>query len=60
MISKEKLNSLTKYKANLEERLKSPVPEKHKDHPESFKRFLQNELSTVSKVLDEAKLLGNK
>lgn len=57
-MSKEKLAKLNKFAAVLKDRLSSPVPEKHKGHPESFRLMLNRELETVNKQIAEAKLEG--
>lgn len=58
MISKEKIMALTKYLANLTNRLSDPTPAKHKGHPASYKQFLEREIQAVKTKLDNAKLEG--
>lgn len=55
-LSKEKLVSLLKYKQELLNRISGPVPEKHKDHVNEFKNFLQNELNLVNSTLEKDKI----
>lgn len=58
-MTKEKLVSLTKYKNELTEKLRSgEVPIKHVDHPNSYINFLKNELKIVTAKLEEAALEG--
>ena len=52
-MSKEKLNSLNKYSQDLKNKLTSITPEKHKDHPDTYKNFLERELSQTSKKIEE-------
>ncbi len=60
MLTKDKLVSLTKYLEHLKDRLKAPTPPKHANHPDTFRNFLNNEISIVTKQLDAAKLDGVK
>lgn len=55
-MSKEKLVRLTRYVFDLTNKLTSNVPLKHKDHPETYKRFLKNEIAATNKVIEEIKL----
>ena len=55
-MNKDKLVKLEAYKQKLEDRLSSPTPDKHKDHPASFKAFLKNELRLVSNMLERIRL----
>lgn len=55
-MNKETIKRLSQYKQLLENRLEAPTPEKHKDHPETFKRFLKNEIEAVKAKLDAARL----
>lgn len=57
-MTKEKIVSLTKYLQSLNNRLTSSIPDKHKNHPETFMAFLKNEVEAVSKQLADAKLEG--
>lgn len=59
-MTKEKVKSLQKYLEITQNKLNSAIPEKHKDHPATYKRFLQNEIQTVQKQLDAAKMDGLK
>lgn len=52
-MTKEKRQSLTKYRNELADKLKEPSPDKHKDHPDTYKRFLENELAAVQSTLDK-------
>ncbi len=58
-LTKDKLNSLTKYASNLKDSLakvnQGEVPAKHVGHPATYKTFLQNELATVTSTLEAAK-----
>lgn len=58
-MSKDKVNKLQKYADDIKSRLSSAVPEKHKNHPDTYKRFLDNELKTVTSQLDRLKLEGD-
>lgn len=60
MVSKEKLISLNKYLSSLKDKLSSPTPEKHKDHPETYKQFLEREIRAVGLKLEAAKIDGVK
>jgi len=53
---KEKLISLTNYLNQLKFRLELPTPPKHKDHPESFRNFLKNEIRIINDVLEAERL----
>lgn len=55
-MKKEKLASLEKYVAGLTDRLNSATPDKHKDHPETYKAFLKNEIRMTKLQLDAARL----
>lgn len=59
-MNKDKMARLTKYQASLKDRQTSPVPAKHVSHPATYKQFLERELATVTKQLDEAKMEGVK
>lgn len=60
MITKEKMISLTNYKNKLEDSLKAPVTEKHKNSPKTYHDFLKNEIRLVTIKLEAAKLEGVK
>ena len=54
-MTKEKMDSLKKYKAELQNKLADKeIPSKHKGHPESYKTFLTNELKAVSTKISDA------
>lgn len=55
-MTKEKLISLNKYAQDLKNKLTSPTPVKHKNRPESYKKFLTRELEMVNSKIDAAKL----
>ena len=57
-MTQDKLKKLDKYLASLEDRVNSAIPLKHKNHPESYKRFLKNEIDTVKRQIADAKLEG--
>jgi hypothetical protein len=57
-MTKDKFESLTKYLAKLTDRLSSPIPEKHKNNPDTFKSFLNREIRVVKEQLEQAKLEG--
>lgn len=57
MNNKEKLESLLKYKEKHEDLLKSPIPESHKNHPETYKAYLYNEIRLVQITIDKLKLI---
>lgn len=57
-MNKEKLGKLERYLSNMQQRLESNVPEKHKNHPETYKRFLMNEISTVKAQIEQMRLEG--
>ena len=57
-MTKEKLISLNKYVSDLQNRLSSPVPAKHKDHPETYKDFLKHEIKMVTDKLEQVRLEG--
>lgn len=55
MNNKEKLVRLQRYLDQLTNRLSSPVPDKHKDHPVEFKHFLTNEVRLVKLKIEGMK-----
>lgn len=57
-MTKEKMIKLEKYLLTLQQRLDSSVPQKHTNHPETYKRFLRNEISLVKGTIERAKLEG--
>ena len=56
-MSKEKVLRLTKYLTEMKDKLSNPIPSKHKDHPDNYKRFLNSEISTTSAKIDALKLV---
>lgn len=56
MKASEKLQSLIKYRDEHIARLSMPTPEKHKNHPESYKAYLNLEIKKVSVTIDKLKL----
>jgi len=59
-MNKDKLLKLEKYLSQMQDKLNSPIPPKHANHPESYKQFLRNEISTVKTKIESAKLEGVK
>ena len=57
-MTKEKLQSLTKYASQMKERLNSAVPPKHAHRPEAYKAWLTKELTMTNAKLDAAKFAG--
>ncbi len=53
-----KLDHFNKLKTELEGKLTSKVPVKHKDHPETYKNFLKNELEIVNNTISKMKGLS--
>lgn len=56
-MSKEKIARLTKYAEDIKNKIQVGPTPKHKDHPEAYNQFLQRELSTVNKKIEEMKML---
>lgn len=54
----EKIASLTEYVNKHKARLTSPVPEKHKNHPEAHKAYLQLEITKASRTIERLKTQG--
>lgn len=52
-MSKEKIQNLQRYIESHKNRLSSPTPEKHKNHPEAYKQYLQLEITKAQKKLDK-------
>lgn len=63
-MTKEKVISLTKYQTQMKDKLAEVkagrVPPKHTNSVATYTQFLNNELSTVTKKLDDAKMEGVK
>lgn len=53
-MTKEKVISLKAYLSKLTDRLSGEIPPKHVNRPESYKRFLRNEIATVKAKLEAA------
>lgn len=60
-MSKEKIQSLTKYQTELKNKSESKdVPVKHKENEKTYRAFLANELRMVNSKIDSLKVLGIK
>lgn len=59
-MTKEKIIKLKKHLSLMQEKLDSPIPIKHANRAESYKRFLRNEIDAVKKVLEIVALEGVK
>jgi hypothetical protein len=58
-MSKEKLQSLTKYANDVKSKLSSALlPEKHKSRPVQYRQFLERELTTVNAKIEFIKASG--
>lgn len=57
-MTKEKLMSLEKYRAEIRARLHGATPEKHASRPLEYKEFLVRELKAVDLKLEEHRLSG--
>lgn len=57
-LSKEKVASLVKYQAQIQEKLAAPIPAKHKANPGTYKQHLLRELEDVTKKIEDAKMEG--
>jgi hypothetical protein len=55
-MTKEKIVNLTTYLNNMINKLNSPIPDKHKNHSDSYRQFLTREIKTVKDKLEAAKL----
>lgn len=58
MKASEKLQSLLKYRADHEARLSAPTPEKHKNHPEAYKAYLNLEIKKATVTIEKLKMAG--
>jgi len=56
-MSKEKLQSLTKYADNVKNKLSSSVPEKHKNRSAEYRQYLERELAASTKKIEALRLL---
>ena len=56
MTPAEKVQSLMKYREDLQNRLSMPPPEKRKNHPEAYKEFLNLEIKKVTTKIDKMKM----
>lgn len=54
-MSDDKLKRLLKYKEDVEQKLSSPIPPKHVQHPDTYKQFLRNELATTESSINKLK-----
>lgn len=55
-MAKDKLSNLVTYQQELKYKLSSSqVSSKHKDHPETYKAFLDNELRIVNNKIQQLK-----
>jgi hypothetical protein len=52
----ERIARLEVYAANLKTRLTSPVPDKHKNSPESFKQMIETDLRKTLATIDKLKI----
>lgn len=55
-MSKEAIQRLTKYQADIKSKLDSEVPSKHAHRVDSYKAFLNKELKMVTKKIDDLKM----
>jgi hypothetical protein len=58
MKAPEKLQSLTRYIEEHKARLASPTPEKHKNHPEAYKAYLELEIKKAQRTIDRMRSEG--
>lgn len=56
----DKFKALTVYANKLKDRLQSDLPKKHLHREKAYKNYLNNELKTVTTILDAMKLEGLK
>lgn len=52
---KEKIANLQKYLDKCQQLLGDPTPEKHKHRPESYKEFIQREVTKTKTALEKLK-----
>lgn len=57
-MTREKLLSLSKYVVDMQNKLDSIIPEKHKHRVEEYKEFLRREIRIHKMKLDEEKMQG--
>jgi len=56
-MSKEKIQSLTKYANDLKSKLSATtLPEKQKNRPAQYRQFLERELATTTAKIDSLKI----
>lgn len=55
MTKLDKIKNLEKHLQNLKNRQTMAIPEKHKNHIDTFKKFLHNEIETVTSKIQELK-----
>lgn len=58
MKASEKAQSLLSYIEAHKSRLAAPTPEKHKNHPEAYKAYLQLEIKKAERTLDKMRSEG--
>lgn len=56
MAGKDKLNKLIRYVDNLKNRLSEPAPTKRPVNLECYRRFLQREIDSHSKKIDDLRM----
>jgi hypothetical protein len=57
-MSKEKIQSLTKYVNDLKAKQSSPLSEKQKNRPAQYKQFLEREIASTQAKIDAMKMSG--
>jgi len=57
-MSKEKIQSLTKYVNDLKAKQTSTLSEKQKNRPAQYKQFLEREISAAQAKIDAMKMSG--
>jgi hypothetical protein len=58
-MSKDAIQRLSKYQADIKSKLDSEVPAKHLNRVESYKAFLTKEYKMVTKKIDDLKMSGS-
>lgn len=56
MTKNEKEKSLNKYLSELKTKRERPIPSKHQSHPDTYIRFLDNEIKMTTSVLEKLKI----
>ena len=54
--AKERLNDLQDYLKLIEARIAAPTPEKHLEHPQTYKAYLEGELSLVKAKIEKLRI----